>query len=445
MRRIFCFFCLLASACDDPRTITIDVTTGHEEDTFSLDPAVTRIDVIAQGSDGKSVASATSAPGGTFSMGELAIDQFVRLEVVGLDASGDKQVGGHSLGVVVGGVDGEVLPVFAQRIDRWSRPPGELTHGHDVGVGAVIGERYLMLSGGNGLDGASEDVAFYDMLSLGGAVGGALSLSPTVIVVSADARAALFISDDRAAWVDFQEGDGFEVDPPADIGSWSHLAGGRTIVSEAQSFVVGATRAGEPSDRVLVVAADRTLSGATLTAPRAGAAAAYVAEVGLVIAGGDATASGVEVLRDGESQATPLSFPPDPTTGAGAAIGQPEELILVAGDDGSGASAAVRSIDLRCVADCAAVALSPDLGLLLTRGQAFATSGGTLLVTGNDPDGLLRSFSVYPTTAEVFELPLREPRRGAAVFPAPNGTLAVMGGVREDGSPALTVELLLPR
>ncbi len=445
MRRIFCFCCLLASACDDPRTITIDVTTGHEDDTFSLDPAVTRIDVIAQGSDGKAVARATSAPGGSFSMGELPVDQFVRLELVGLDASGDKQAGGRSLGVVIGGVDGEVLPVFAQRVERWSRPPGALGHGHDGGVGAVIGERYLMLSGGTGLEAASEDVAFYDMLSLGGAVGGALSLSPTAIVVSADARAALFIGDDRAAWVDFQEGTSFEVDPPAEVGSWRHVSGGRTVTGDALSFVVGATRAGEASDRVLIVDAERQLSGATLSAPRAGAAAAYVAEVGLVITGGDAAAAGVEVLRDGETELTPLPFPPDATAGAAAVVGQPEELILVGGDDGSGAIAPVRSIDLRCVADCAPVVLTPDLGVLLTGGQAFAASGGTLLVTGNDPDGMLRSFSVYPTTGEVVELPLREPRRGAAVFPAPNATLAVMGGVHADGSPALTVELLLPR
>jgi hypothetical protein len=42
-------------------------------------------------------------------------------------------------------------------------------------------------------------------------------------------------------------------------------------------------------------------------------------------------------------------------------------------------------------------------------------------------DGPTRSFLVDVAAAQVEELPLREARRGAAVVPAPNGTLAVLG------------------
>jgi hypothetical protein len=44
----------------------------------------------------------------------------------------------------------------------------------------------------------------------------------------------------------------------------------------------------------------------------------------------------------------------------------------------------------------------------------------------------------------VTEMPLREPRRGATAVPAPNGTLALMGGVHLDGTPALSVEMFFP-
>ncbi|KYG04401.1 hypothetical protein BE21_46935, partial [Sorangium cellulosum] len=75
-----------------------------------------------------------------------------------------------------------------------------------------------------------------------------------------------------------------------------------------------------------------------------------------------------------------------------------------------------------------------------------SASGGRLLAVGAEAGegGLTRSFVVDLAAAQVEELPLREPRRGATVVPAPNGTLALLGGVHAEGTPALTVEAFFP-
>jgi hypothetical protein len=44
----------------------------------------------------------------------------------------------------------------------------------------------------------------------------------------------------------------------------------------------------------------------------------------------------------------------------------------------------------------------------------------------------------------VREVLLREPRRGAAVVPAPNGTLTLLGGQLLEGDAALRIESLFP-
>lgn len=78
---------------------------------------------------------------------------------------------------------------------------------------------------------------------------------------------------------------------------------------------------------------------------------------------------------------------------------------------------------------------------------AFALPGGRVLAVGSEAgaDGLTRSFVVDLAAAgQVEELALREPRRGATVVPAPNGTLALLGGVHAEGTAALTVETFFP-
>jgi len=366
--------------------------------------------------------------------------------VTGFDAGGEVQVRGRSLGLVIGSLESEVFPVFAQRVDRWSRPPGEMVQSHVGGVGAVLGERYLMLTGGRSIGGEPSDLLFYDMLALGGVSGGKLSIVPESLVVSADGTAALFIGGDSALWLDFQSGDSYEPQRPAGLSSWAQVAGGRTIISPTVAYVVGGTAA-TASDRVLILAIDRSLSVVTLSGERARAAAVWIDGVGLVVAGGSDTTAGVEVLADGETTPQPLAFDPDPTSGATAVLGTEDDLVLVCGSD-AGAAAPIRQLDLACTADCMPTVLSVDLGATLEACHAFAIEGERVLLSGSDSaDGVARSFSFAVATADVVELALREPRKGAVTLPAPNGTLAIIGGSHadDDNSPALTIETLFPR
>jgi len=439
---------LFVGGCADPATITIEVTTGHESDTYSMDPAVTKVDVVALASDGSQLAKATSEPGGSFDIGEVPIDQFLRVEVTGSDADGQVRVRGRSIGLVIGALQGELLPVFAQRLERWSRPPGALTHSHVGGIGGVLGERFLMLTGGSGIDADASAVAFYDLLALGGSVGGSLSLVPKSMIVADDASTVLFIDDDRALSLDFSTGSSFEVELPTGLSSWASIAGGRIVTTPTVTYVVGAARDGEPSDRVLVVAADGGLTTASLTTARAHAAAAWIEDVGLVVAGGDADAAGIEVIADGDSSAKALAYGADSTAGAVAAIGsQSKELLLACGSSsdmvGGSQPAPVRLVDLSCVDSCAPVELAIDLGVSLDACEAFAIDGGRVILTGTDvADGLMRSFAFAITGDSVEELSLRQPRSGGVLVPAPNGSLALLGGAHQDGSAALNVELL---
>jgi hypothetical protein len=449
-RRIVLLGLVGLAACSDDRVLSLDVTTGHETDAFGQDPAVTNVEVQAIGSDGAVILSTSASPGGGFSLGDVPIDDLVRFEVFGRDGTGDIRMRGRSVAVVLGGLQAEVLPIFAARTGQWSRPPGELSHGHDGGVAAVLGERLLLLTGGTGLGGyGPSDFAFYDMLSQSGVAGGTLAITPRSLVVSADGKAVLAIDDDRALWLDFDSGYAIDAELPLGLGSFAQVAGGRTIAAPSGSYVVGATRADEPSDRVLRVNPDRSLAVAELKVERSGAAAAYITEVGLVVAGGSATGAGAESIADGAVTAEDLPFPADPVVGAGAVLGtEAAKLILACGHDAT-TVAPIRSLDLRCDSDCTAVTLDGiDLaaaldGAELDRCEAFTTSAGAVLVLGDDGT-LERAVTVDLVAQTATELLLREPRRGAAAVGAPNGTLALLGGVHPDGSAALTVETLFP-
>ncbi|MDC0681902.1 hypothetical protein [Sorangium atrum] len=450
----------LLGCASEPWTLTIEVMPGHEATAFQEDPPVARIEVTATAAEGDVTVSAAAAPGGELDFGEIPAQRAYTFEVRGLDAGGATVVRGRSAaGIYLAALTGDVLPLFAQRTGRWARPPGELAASRVGAPGAALAERYLVLTGGAAAGGAAAGdvdparLDAYDLATWGGsASSGALPRAARSLVVRGDLL--LTLDDEGATWTDLAAGQSAEASLPEGLGSFAEVAGGRTIeASDGRSFVVGATRSGaaagapgEPSDKVLVVGADGALSVAKLRHARAGAAAVWVEGLGLVVAGGSADGAGLEVLGDGATAFSPRPFPPDPSEGAGAAVTGPGEIALVGGVQG-GAAAPTRRLAPGCAVTCAAVevegaALTAALGGV----AAFALPGGRILAVGSEAgeDGLTRSFIVDVAAAQVEELPLREPRRGAAVVPAPNGTLAVLGGIHADGTPALTIETFFP-
>lgn len=449
-----------AGCASEPRTITVEVVPGHETGAFQEDPPVARIEVTAAAVEGDVAVSASAAPGGALDFGEIPADRAYTFEVRGLDAGGATVVRGRSAsGIDLASVPGEVLRLFAQRTGRWARPPGGLAASRVGAPGAALAERYLFLTGGAAVAGAaSGDVDparldAYDLAGWGGsASSGALPRAARSLVVRGDLLLA--IDGDGATWTDLLAGQSVEAPLPAGLGSFAEVAGGRTVeATDGRSFVVGAARAGEPagapgqpSDAVLVVGADRALSVARLRHARAGAAAVWVEGLGLVVAGGSAEGAGVEVLGDGATAFLPRQFPPDAAHGAGAAVIGPGEIALVGGVEGD-APAPTRRLAPGCASGCAAAEVAgAALPAAVVDVAAFALPGGRVLAVGSEAGdgGLTRSFLVDVAAAGVEELPLREPRRGATAVPAPNGTLALLGGFDPEGAPVLAIETFFP-
>jgi hypothetical protein len=446
----------LLGCSSDPPVLTIEIITGQEGDAFSQEPAVTRVDVIARSVEGDLTLSASAAPGGTFDFGDVPVDTFMGFEATGVDATGAVVVRGRSLnGIYLASVVGEVIPIFVQRVNRWARPPGGLVRAHVDAPASILAERYLMTSGGSSAssaEGPAETVEsdFYDLFAYGGSVGPAMPRAARSLV--ARTSAVLLVDDAGASWVDFDLGTYEDMALPAGLGTFADVAGGQTIeASDGRSFIVGATRREGKTAAVLVVAADGTLSALALSQARAGAAAVWLDGTGVVVAGGSAEGAGVEVLGPGATAFAPRDFPPDPVEGAGAVVADPQRIALIggveAGPMGGSTGAPTRLLQPSCSSMCAVEAVPEATpSVVLSRASAFSLGGGRAIAVGEElgGEGLLRSFLVGLVTPSTVEAPLRDPRKGASLVPAPNGTLGLVGGVHADGSPALAVETLFP-
>ncbi|EYF02461.1 hypothetical protein [Chondromyces apiculatus] len=443
--------CLLAAACgdDETRTLTLDIVTGHETTALRDDPPVVDVQIVATDTTGAAVATASAPPGGTFDFGDLATDVPLTFDLTGTDATGAPVVRGRSLsGIVLGQIQSDALPLFVQRLGAWSRPPDTLPSTRLGAVAVSIAERYLALTGGafEGDDDPDSSLA-YDLLGWYGDRAVPLPRVPRSAI--SRGTAMLAIDDSGATRIDFASGVVTEISPPEGL-TFADVAGGVPLeAADGRTFLVGATRPEAPTTAVLVVDADGSLRAASLAAPRVAAAAVWLDGVGLVIAGGNATAPGVEVLAAEATTATSRPFPPDPTAGAGAVVGGLGDVVLIGGLLPGGTPAPTRRLAPACATDCAPAPL--DTALLpapLADVRAYAFPAGRALALGTDatPDAgaHTRSFLLDLITGAASELPLREPRAGASVIPAPNGTLALLGGVLDDGSPALTLEMLFP-
>ena len=452
-------FALLAG-CSGNTVLTLEVTPGHELDAFSRDPAITRMQIEGRSPEGDIVLDAYAAPGGEFSLGQVPDTRLLSFEVHGTDTTGAVAVHGKSLGIVAGGVQSDLMPVFAQRISEWARPPGAMDHTHFLGVAGVLGERYMLLTGGSTLGAETSATpatpAYYDMLGLAGAVGTALPRTAESLLLSADGVAALLVGSDGATWVDFQANTTLEVTAPTGLGSFAEVVGGTVVASsDGTRYLVGATRASSPSQAVLVWQPSSGVSAARLAYARQGAAATYIESVGVVVAGGNADPDvpGLEVLAAGASATATRPYPADAVRGAAAVPRTGGQLVLVGGYGADG-PAPVRLVDAGCAAECVPKVLGITLGPSLDSCQAFAVDADHFILVGADraalvtvgslSSGAIRAFAVNVIDQSAAELALREPRAGAVPMGTPTGLLALLGGVHPDGTGATTIELLDP-
>jgi len=293
----------------------------------------------------------------------------------------------------------------------------------------------------------------------------ALPRAPKSIVVVN--TAALLIDDTGATWVDlFDRTMKSEAVAPGNGFTFGQVAGGdvvRSGTSGADQYVVGATRAGAPTNWILHVGGAGNLSAFTLTTARTGAAAG-VLPGGLYVSGGTvegSTAGGnVESCSTTQCPGNPSTLLPDaPDPFANHAIvdgvlpfavtnpgmtapppnpdGTPATTpvaFLVGGASGAGEAGGIRTFNLNCTTpmDCT---ISPPRATLpaLTRTRAFFLGPSTspqLLVVGETSDGENHAFLADPLTDPIAptEIALRERRKGASVALFPSGLVGVVGG-----------------
>lgn len=446
-----CLGVCLSGCSGDPKPVALDILTGHESDTFSQAPVVSRVDVRARTLEGDVDLKTSAAPGQSFELGDVPGDRFFGFDATGVDAAETPVVRGRSVnGILLSALAGDSLPVFVQRVNQWARPPGQLVRAHLGAPAASMAERYTVLTGGSqafSSDGEADVAAseFYDFLSFGGASGPAM---PRVAKSLLGRSAALLLIDDAGAtWVDFDVGGYGDVLPPSGLNSFAEIAGARALeTGEGRAYFIAGTKGGAASDAVLVVEATGSLSALHLSAPRSGAAALWIDKLGLVVVGGSADAAGVEILRPGSSVFEPLPFPPDETAFAAAAFAGSARAV-VSGGILLGAPAPTRTLDLGCTGNCEAhVFEMANVPAELVDTSAYALDENRSVLVGSESGGerLTRVFLIDVLAPSAVELMLREPRRGAAAIPTPLGTLSLMGGQHPDGTPALTIETLFP-
>ena len=445
-------FAPFAGGCSsDPPEAHIVVTVGQEADAFSQEPKVVSVVVQAYAPDGSLVATATSTPGGTLDFGEIADDAQLAFEVTGVDAQGTTQVRGRSLGAIALSSLTGPLPVFVQRVNQWARPPGLLPQTHVGGVASVGAERYLLLGGGT-VDKETEpdEVELYDLLGLGGFGVTDLVRVPTTMVPRGSS--SLLVDATGASTLNLGTGVATDVARPTGLASYALVAGGTPVdASDGRTFVVGGTRTNDPTHptkSVLLAGAGGALSAISLVHERAGATALWVEGVGLVVIGGSAVAPGIEILGPTAAKFVALDlFPADATVGAGAVIDGLHSVVLIGGTL-NGAPAPIRRLDPTCDKDCAPTPITgSDPSIALTSVHAYTLGGGRFFIVGDEiaTPSQTRAFALQLGVSAT-ELPLRAPRRGAAVSPAPNGTLAILGGrLVADDTAALSVEMLFPQ
>ncbi|HEY3592924.1 MAG TPA: hypothetical protein VGL13_03590, partial [Polyangiaceae bacterium] len=406
-------------------------------------------------------------------------------ETSGFDAAGNRVFRGATIPLYLNGLSGIVLPLFIGRVGTWSRPsvPLLLPHIHPV-LGFSHG--YLVAAGGEAYMGQDlTQLDLYDLVQYAPVtMEPAFPRAPQSMVVVQ--TGALLIDDAGAEWANFYTGLPSDATAPTATDaagqpfSFGQVAGGDVIANaNGDQYVVGATRATAPTNQILVVHSDGTLTAIFLSTARSGAAAAMVRGDLWVVGGTTDGMTGAPIekpltatLPDG-TPAPPSPYPPDPTSGFALAegvvpappdAGMPDmtapdgavsiatapAAFLVGGVDPTTTTAGgVRSINPDCTMDCAVTSLATLP--VLTRTRAFFMPATTtspqqhLVVIGETSDGEDHAYVMDPLASPVTptEIAFRERRSSASVALFPNNEVGIVGGLGvTSGTPVTSFELL---
>lgn len=407
------------AACAAPAAGVVTLDTGLEEGVLTRAPRVATLVVEATLDDGGVLPLGRAAlPADSLDLGEVLKDEIGAVRVRGEDEQGVTVVAGESLAVRFGALESTTLRVFLQRRGELARMPAPFTESPPMALTALLAERYVL-----GVEGTR--IALYDLANYAPVTSApTLPITPKSLVIFG--TRVLLIAD-TAVVFDLADESTTALDAPAG-GTFAEVAGGLGVhASDGTAFVIGGTRrVGEPTAKVLRIAADGALSFVSLANPRRGAGAAWLDGRGVVVVGGSPTAPGVEVLASTALVGAPLAFPPEPAEGVALAGFDASRMAVAAGS--------LRVADVTCAAACALTPLEGLTGLTLANANAVTVPGPeagatTALLAGTDAQGATHVVAV--TTAGAREVPLRVPRAGGALVLLPTASAALFGGARE--------------
>jgi len=446
MRRILgsCALLFLAGCADDTDLgpAKVRLFTGLETDGWSAPPAVRTVEVVREDIAGEREEYVTlDVPDDAEPLSFTVSGGTAFFEATGYDDEDEPVLGGRSFLLYPDGLRGTTVPLFVGRKRRFSRP-GELAGapGEAPALG-LLGGRFLLTTA----QALSSVVNLHSFdFGLWYATGtdefecptpGECAVRSMAIV---NGTIAILVADEWATWTDFSTTYSGELTVPSGLDDFADVAGGATVdTADLRAYVVGPTRA-EATDAVLRVALDGALSGHATLTPRAGAAATWVEERGLVVAGGSAEGAGVEVLGDEAREFVALPFPADPTTGAALVPIDGSIVMRVGGVDAEGEYAPTVAFDLGCTEDCTPTYHSAPIEL--TDVQAFRLEE-RILAVGTDADGLTSGRLLEADGVTAIEL--RQRRSGARALMTYLGSVVVAGGTLETGGAATSIELFI--
>lgn len=425
------------AACGQTPSATIQLTTGGETDTFTRAPAPTKLSVDAVDSQGNVTNLATaSLPTDTIDLGTHNETDTVTLEVTGTDDNGNRLVFGASVPLQYGALDGLTLPLFVQRTGELARLPGALADARPAPVLSQLQGQYLFVGGGSDAS-LAKTTQIYDFSQFQ-PLTSPPSLPRVPLSLAFIGPVAMAFDASGGSYFDFSQNTSQDI-PALAGGQFADVAGGQTIVADdGTTYIVGATRTTQPpTDKVLVIDPSDTsnsnypvgnLSWAQLTAPRLGASATWVTGRGLVVAGGSATAKGVELLAEKTPTGSALPYPSDPSVGSGAIALDQQHVLLAGGLTPDMKDAGVREIDLGCTSSCAAMTWSA-LPVAVGAAQVFSIDPANAFMVGSEPSGTSHAYRLTSTAAT--EVPFKVPRQNARAIVSPVGSIVVVGGATE--------------
>lgn len=429
--------------CHSADTGTIQLITDEEAGTFSESPVPTELQVVAiESADASTVLATAQLPTSTIDLGQLSeTAPVVSLNITGYDAAHDRRVFGACLPVQYDALAGQTIPIFVQRTGEFARLPGPLTDSRQAPVLAVLQGEDLLVAGGSDPSLATTTQLFDFGPFTAFAAPPALPGVPESIAFTYG-TVAWVINSTASYYYDFSGTYATSsLTAPAN-GSFADVAGGATIFDEnGAQYIVGATRTTGGRTAMVLKVDPNDFSDTsypfgnakwfTLKTSRLGAGATWVVGKGLVVVGGNTSATdpGVEIVDETFDASTPFPSPADESYGLGAATLDGSHVLVAGGVSPSKQDPGVREIDLGCAPSMSQTCTTTwaTFPFAIDSAQTFAFTATDGLVVGSQV-GTRNTyvFRLSPTSAT--EVLTKEPHVDARAVWSPVGSIVLFGG-----------------